>query len=525
MSRIMMERTVPRMEEAYVHFRPLFFGALGRLARQGFVVSPADSMDLIHDFFVYAWPTLNEHFDPDKGGFEGYAYAAFVRFARPRIIRLQRWQHSLVGADQFDAFPTGSSNILANPDDDKIRSAISRIPPEEQEILRRYVYSDSASERSLAHEFLMTRYRLREILVDALGRVVVSLDRPATIAPTDWEVACSLWRDCRTIQEAATYLELTPEQVRRANTRNVLFLKEILKQYHAGKNFQRERKNMYSQYSATAKAPSGTDLLKQALESPNREERLKQVRAQANEILEQMASSDLKAPDVEVEKLPAEWVARIYQALFEGAATAQKYDVDAIQELFSVHGKKDTAIGEAFRDLLAGLPHSLSSPRLFSHLPHIPQEKQDLLKHAPDVQASLSEALPFLQYATPPQKLFNATEAVSGLSERLLELRLIDQDRLILGEQLPFSDDRDTRQSLEDLMVLEIGQAAETNPDTSKALYSWLIHTAQYRPYLFKSFRVQVRPHSQSIALAQDSSPEATANVPQRWATQIAAGG
>jgi RNA polymerase sigma factor (sigma-70 family) len=520
-----MERTVPRMEEAYVHLRPLFFGALGRLARQGFVVSPADSMDLIHDFFVDAWPTLNQHFDPDKGGFEGYAYAAFVRFARPRIIRLQRWQHSLVGADQLDAYPTASLSILASPDDKKIRRAISQIPPKEQEILRRYVYSDSASERSLAREFLMTRYHLREVLVDALGRVAISLDRPAGIAPADWDVACSLWRDCRTIQETAAYLALTPEQVRRANTRNILFLKNVLKQYQGSKSFQKERKDMYPQYSATAKASSAMELLKQALESPNQDELLTQVRTQSNEILEQMASSD-QAPDLDVEKLPAEWVARVYQALFEGAATQQKYEVNAIQELFSVHAEKDTSIGEAFRDLLAGLPDSLSSPMLFSHLPHIAQDEESLLRQAPDVRASLSESVPFLPYGIRPLKVFYATEAVSGLSERLLELRFIDQDRLILGEQIQFSDDRDTRQNLEDLMVLEIGQTAEVNPDTSKALYSWLIRTAQYRPYLFKGFRAQVRPHSpHSIVLFQDSSSAATAAAPHRWATQMAAGG
>src|SRR5882724_6541181 len=113
-----MERTIPELGQAYGHLTPIFFGALGRLARQGFVVSPADSMDLIHDFFVDAWPALNDHFDPNKGSFDGYAYGAFVRFARPRIIRLQRWQHSLVGVDQFDTYTSASSGIVSSPDDD-----------------------------------------------------------------------------------------------------------------------------------------------------------------------------------------------------------------------------------------------------------------------------------------------------------------------------------------------------------------------------------------------------------------------
>ena len=78
-------RHVPTFEQAYSQLMPLFFGALGRLARQGFVVSPADGMDLIHDFFAEAWGGLVAHYDPNKGSFEGYAYVGFVQFSRPRI--------------------------------------------------------------------------------------------------------------------------------------------------------------------------------------------------------------------------------------------------------------------------------------------------------------------------------------------------------------------------------------------------------------------------------------------------------
>ena len=516
-----MERTVPSIEEAYAHLTPLFFGALGRLARQGFVVSPADSMDLIHDFFVDAWPTLSNHFDPEKGIFKSYACAAFVRFARPRIIRLQRWQHSLVATDQLDEYGSESGTTLASPDDDKIRRAISDIPLQEQEILRRYVYGDSASERLLAREFLLTRYRLSEILIDALGRVAVSLDRPAAIPPVDWEVASSLWRDRRTIQETSALLVLTPEQVRRANARNVLFLKQVLKRYQGRKSFQQRKGQMYP-----VTAIAAMDLLKRALESADQEELLLEVRARSKDILRQMASPDLQAPDLDVEQLRAEWVAKVYQALFEGAVTGpQMYETDEVEDLFSVHRDKNIAIGEAFRDLLAGLPDSLSSPELFSHLPHINNDEQHLLRQAPDVQASLSVSGPFLAYGLRPLKVFYATEGVSDLAERLLELKFIDQHKLILGEHVQFTDDRKACQNLEDLMVLEISQTAETNPDTSKALYSWLRRAGQYRPYLFKGFRAQVRPHSpQSISLVRDSDPVASAPVSLRWATQLATG-
>jgi hypothetical protein len=517
-----MERAIPELDQAYAHLTPIFFGALGRLARQGFVVSPADSMDLIHDFFVDAWASVSEHFDPNKGSFDGYAYGAFVRFARPRIIRLQRWQHSLVGPEQLDTYMNTASAIVSDPDDEKVRQAISLVPQAEQEILRGYVYNDSASERSLAREFHLTRYRLREILVNALGRVAVSLDRPAAIARLDWDVARSLWRDCRTIQETATYLSLTPEQVRRANTRNVLFLREILKHYQGRRVSEKGREDMFGQHSATTMATSSMDILKRALETPNEEGLLREVQIKAKEILRQMASADLQAPDLDVERLSAEWVARVYQALFEGAApeSQETFDTEAVQELFSVHGKKDVAIGEAFRSLVAGLPASLCQASLFSDLPHIPRDEERLLRQAPDVQASWSDCASFLPYGIRPLKVFYATQAVAGLGQRLLELKFIDKSQLILGEEIRFVDDKGQPQNLEDLMVMEIRQTSEIDARTSKALYSWMIQAAQYRPYIFKGFRVQLRPRSPSVGLVTDSNEAATGDVTRRWAIQ-----
>jgi hypothetical protein len=513
-----MERTVPRMEEAYAHLMPLFFGALGRLARQGFVVSPADSMDLIHDFFVDAWPALNDHFDPQKGVFESYASAAFVRFARPRIIRLQRWKHSLVGTDHLDEHGSGSWSGPASLDDDKVRGVISNIPIQEREILTRYLYRDCASERSLAQEFLLTRYRLSEILIDALGHVTVSLDRPAAIPQLDWKVACSLWRDRRTVQETSSLLALTPEQIRRANARNVLFLKQVLKRYQEGKSFHQRKEQM-----RTRVAVDGMELLKQALQSPQQENLLARVRAEAKHILSQMASPNLQAPDLDMEELRPEWVAKVYQALFEGATTGtEEYEIPVVEELFSVHRDKTTAIGEAFRDMLAALPNFLSSPELFSHLPHISADEQRLLRQAPDVKASLSVSGPFLLYGMRPLKVLYAAEGVSDLAERLLELKFLKEDQLILGERITFTDDQNVDQSLEDLMILEITQTAEITQHTAKALYSWLTRAAQYTPYLFKGFRAQVRPHApDSVALLRDLTPVAVASVAQRWATQL----
>src|SRR4051812_39949290 len=79
----------------YARYRRLLTAALARLARNGYAVPPDEGLDLIHDFFVEAWEGLIHRFDADKASFETYIYGAFIRFARPRIVRLNRLRSGL----------------------------------------------------------------------------------------------------------------------------------------------------------------------------------------------------------------------------------------------------------------------------------------------------------------------------------------------------------------------------------------------------------------------------------------------
>ena len=103
---------------------------------------------------------------------------------------------------------------------------------------------------------------------------------------------------------------------------------------------------MFREHSATTKATSAMDILKRTLETPNEEDLLREVRIKAKEILRQMASPDLQAPDLDVERLPAEWVAKVYQALFEGAApeSQETYDIEAVQKRMGAGGLPEPLI-------------------------------------------------------------------------------------------------------------------------------------------------------------------------------------
>ena len=60
---------LPNIDESYRELRPLFFLALGKLAKQGFVTSPADGLDLIHDFFADEWSNINRTYKPSRGNY------------------------------------------------------------------------------------------------------------------------------------------------------------------------------------------------------------------------------------------------------------------------------------------------------------------------------------------------------------------------------------------------------------------------------------------------------------------------
>jgi RNA polymerase sigma factor (sigma-70 family) len=218
-------------ETAYVQLRRLLFGALARLARRGFTVPPADGLDLIQDFFADTWTAVSTNFDPGRGTkFETYVYQAFVRFARPRIVQLHRWRSLLVDAAHLARFadtapsdsPESEGDVLA------VRNALDHLPQLQREVLSAYLQGEQPSERTIAEKFGLSRYRLRQTLVDAFAGIAVALDERGEIAERDWRVARALWQERRTLPEAAAHLGMTVEQVKKARDRiNAILVRQL----------------------------------------------------------------------------------------------------------------------------------------------------------------------------------------------------------------------------------------------------------------------------------------------------------
>jgi len=230
--------SIPPLAQAYAQLRPLLFDALGRLGRQGFAVSPADAMDFIHDFFLEAWTKVTANYDPDKGRFEPYAYAAFVQYARPRIARLQRMQRDLVDPAEIREMAridqaSGEAELTLGLDEGVLRGALQQVSAVEREMLLAYFGSSDLSERRVARDLHIGRYKLREQLLTALGKVMLQLNEQAKFSELDWKIARSLWLDERSVGETAGYIGITEAQVRNGQQRNLKMLAALLQRYRS----------------------------------------------------------------------------------------------------------------------------------------------------------------------------------------------------------------------------------------------------------------------------------------------------
>jgi RNA polymerase sigma factor (sigma-70 family) len=519
-----MNEAILDVGTAYEELRPHLLGALAKLARRGFSVSPWDGLDLIHDFFVEAWDGINSRYDPSKGTFHAYVYAAFVHFARPRIVSLQRLQNSLVEPGQLDLLHSreeeGSNDLYVLPENSKqvVREAVSRLPPRQREILSRYLYANSRVERMLAKKFSLSRYALKQTLVDALGRVMVRLDKPARMPERDWKVAIALWRDQRTIDETAAYLGMTLHQVREANSRNARSLTEAMKRYYPTGGTQPRRNTMKSQSGLI----SPHDLLEKVLKSPGNEELLGQVRERAAAVLTALENSEsFGLSEDEMREVDPLWVAEVYEAM--AAATPRGgEDFEAAETLFRANREEEASIGAAFREtLLADLPEHLRYiERCFPHsTPQVDEDEQRELLQEPSVQAGMPYTEPLVPYGVTPLTVFYTTEAVSSLLDRLMRYEMINSDAAVGLEmnRVEINGRRTDLLSVNEL-VEEIRDVSECGGAVARALYCWSVQAAQYKPFLFNGFRAC--PRGEGISLARTN--EFYDDLYQQWGVRNA---
>lgn len=319
---------------------------LAALGRGGYYVPPQDARDLIHDFYVEDWEGLVRRYDSNQSQFGTYLAAAFYRFARRRIIRLERWRRRTV--DLEDAAELESA--LALPDElvesseglAAIRAQLAALPPGERGLLMDFLASGGSNERALAERHGLTRYRVRETLANAVGRVMVAL---ADVAPVnlDARVAKNLWVDGLTPRQVASLNGIDTKEVNVARLHFVAGLMKALRQFNHPTKTVRKIMN------------ADLNIVKTALLSVGDVAALRRVRAHADAISAAFAvdENDITFDPHEAEYLAShpKWVSAVYAAL--GGGDAEEEVVSDVQLAIAQLVDDETReIGESFSALV-----------------------------------------------------------------------------------------------------------------------------------------------------------------------------
>lgn len=209
------------LDAAYKAYRPLLFAALARLGKSGIEIPFGDGLDLVHDFFIEDYSALRERFDPDRGQFTTYLFAAFSRFARSRVLRAARLRTFLPELE-----PPDSTVSETEFDASRVQVALNALDANTRALLLEY-FDQGTSERTLATNRNVSRHRIREDLVDALGALVVALGDRGPRGSRDWQFARAFWGERRSLEDAAATAGMTYAQGHRVRSRLLAEFKKL----------------------------------------------------------------------------------------------------------------------------------------------------------------------------------------------------------------------------------------------------------------------------------------------------------
>jgi RNA polymerase sigma factor (sigma-70 family) len=527
---------------SFVDFERLLWLVLSRLAKSGYVTPPNDAQDLIHDFYVDEWENLKRRYDPTLGSFANYLFSAFYRFARRRIVRLQSWHSRLVDTAELARrvdHTTEPREILERSEETKaieerlstIREALTALPTVQQAVLRDFLSSarEDTSERSLARRHGISRYRLREILVEALGRVASEQARRG--APgSSVRAASALWQDGRTVRDTAKILGLSVGKVRLARQRYVGTLLEAI----------REMQHPILEKRTTFVDTNALIALKKALLSPGDARLLASVSHDAEKILEALDDNDLEFSEPELKGLErhAEWVATVYREL-AGHEKMPKGEQEIADAIATLRKDEEREIASAFVSLIETLPEEFRAwDEWFGGVPLASKQYQVEFRQKVVVAETLPYSEWLVTHGMTPATFVEAARGVELLVDRLLRMAAEPEQglpshgevrRFLEGARQreaaggsAFADINLTPTGSEELTHVPLGLlfaqvrgTPQCPMEAAEPLLRWMVGVARLKPFFFHGYEAEPLAN-EGIRLTQQPG-QGDAELVLRW--------
>jgi RNA polymerase sigma factor (sigma-70 family) len=188
-------------------------------------------MDLAHDFLVEELPRVARTYQPSRGAIEDYVFRAFLFFARPRLQRSTRWRAQLLDIRDLR---TVSEPEVSDDERAALVCALNVLSDGERRVIDAVFFS-GASIRAVANDLGMSRYHVRELVTNALAKLLMNL-APDVLPATDRKIATMLFIDRATPAEVAAVGGWTVGQV--LSTRD-----RVLSRFHVGRQSARDGKD------------------------------------------------------------------------------------------------------------------------------------------------------------------------------------------------------------------------------------------------------------------------------------------
>ncbi len=235
--------------------------------------------------------------------------------------------------------------------------------------------------------------------------------------------------------------------------------------------------------------------------------------------MDYLDTHDFVLPGTTAESVEELWIAEVYEAIAGDSTSAATFETEQFtRELFQASQEDLASIGVAFKEtLLPDLPVALVRfEDWFGKVPRATDEEHLNLLKQPDVVAAFPNSAELAVYGMTPSMFYFATEAVSGLLDRLIRAA-IHEPAFVLKEKTPLevrTEEGAVQLRLED----EVEKVTECSPERANAMLAWLLRAAEYKPALFSGFEAEF---SNGRLLLRHSG-ERYGNLYQRWSLAFA---
>jgi hypothetical protein len=363
----------------------------------------------------------------------------------------------------------------------------------------------------------ITRYRLRETLTDAVGRLATQLHSLEPKNDIEQNVADALWRDGLDARETADLLGVAVSDVHVIRKKLV---NHLLSALHTPTRKTSRSENMFRTELNTNRDPLG--LLKRVL-STRDPHLLQQLRIRAGEVVAALDADDEDFTDAEGEVLAEDpqWLAQVYDVLgYDDAAEMDADEAEIEAAIDEIHGQQEREIAQAFQVLTTYLPHHLSDwGRWFGELREVSHATRLSLSRRWSELGAADSVEQLTRYGLTPATFFEATIGLQLLLERRIADSTAGTSSVVLLEFGRIIDQRPTDPRYvtvsRDQLLAQMRSSPDCPPGADEPLLRWTCSAAAFRRRLFEGF--QVFGSTGSVLAVLSDSANTSGDLLYRW--------